>query len=562
MAVTFLFCFLCVRFFYVQVLWSEELGYRALDQWTREIPIVAERGQITDRNGVVLADNTTAYTVFARSNALTDKEKTAAALAEILEVDRSQLYEKLTKKKASEVTIAKKVDKEKIEKLSQLSLDGIYYSRDNLRYYPKEDALCQVLGFTSTDNIGTTGIEKYYDKYLLGENGELLYETDLVGIELKNSVAAYLPAENGYNVQLTIDYGIQEIAESALEKTAAQYNPVSAECIVLDVNTFEVLALANYPSYNLNEVPRNDMELLNKLTRNGLVCDIYEPGSTFKIITSAINIEENLQGNPKAFSPRYVFNSSRTRAVDGTKVKCWSNHANGKHSNQTLAEALNNSCNPCFTDIALSLGKETFYEYLSAFGFGTRTGIDYGGEAYGLLMPKEAVRNCDLARIGFGQTIAVSGIQLACATAAAVNGGYYYTPHLVKRIYADDGYILQQNKKSLQNRTISEEASKTLAKMLEGVVKDGSGKKAYIEGYKIAGKTGTAQTFEDGKIAVGKYVSSFVGFFPADKPQYLALVIVKEPQGAYYGSVVAAPCAREIFEGIISLKNIQPRTGE
>jgi len=546
----------------VQVLWSEELGYRALDQWTREIPIVAERGQITDRNGVVLADNTTAYTVFARSNALTDKEKTAAALAEILEVDRSQLYEKLTKKKASEITIAKKVDKEKIEKLSQLSLDGIYYSRDNLRYYPKEDALCQVLGFTSTDNIGTTGIEKYYDKYLLGENGELLYETDLVGIELKNSVAAYLPAENGYNVQLTIDYGIQEIAESALEKTAAQYNPVSAECIVLDVNTFEVLALANYPSYNLNEVPRNDMELLNKLTRNGLVCDIYEPGSTFKIITSAINIEENLQGNPNAFSTRYVFNSSRTRAVDGTKVKCWSNHANGKHSNQTLAEALNNSCNPCFTDIALSLGKETFYEYLSAFGFGTRTGIDYGGEAYGLLMPKEAVRNCDLARIGFGQTIAVSGIQLACATAAAVNGGYYYTPHLVKRIYADDGYILQQNKKSLQNRTISEEASKTLAKMLEGVVKDGSGKKAYIEGYKIAGKTGTAQTFEDGKIAVGKYVSSFVGFFPADKPQYLALVIVKEPQGAYYGSVVAAPCAREIFEGIISLKNIQPRTGE
>jgi len=562
LAVTFLFCFLCVRFFYVQVLWSEELGYRALDQWTREIPIVAERGQITDRNGVVLADNTTAYTVFARSNALTDKEKTAAALAEILEVDRSQLYEKLTKKKASEITIAKKVDKEKIEKLSQLSLDGIYYSRDNLRYYPKEDALCQVLGFTSTDNIGTTGIEKYYDKYLLGENGELLYETDLVGIELKNSVAAYLPAENGYNVQLTIDYGIQEIAESALEKTAAQYNPVSAECIVLDVNTFEVLALANYPSYNLNEVPRNDMELLNKLTRNGLVCDIYEPGSTFKIITSAINIEENLQGNPNAFSTRYVFNSSRTRAVDGTKVKCWSNHANGKHSNQTLAEALNNSCNPCFTDIALSLGKETFYEYLSAFGFGTRTGIDYGGEAYGLLMPKEAVRNCDLARIGFGQTIAVSGIQLACATAAAVNGGYYYTPHLVKRIYADDGYILQQNKKSLQNRTISEEASKTLAKMPEGVVKDGSGKKAYIEGYKIAGKTGTAQTFEDGKIAVGKYVSSFVGFFPADKPQYLALVIVKEPQGAYYGSVVAAPCAREIFEGIISLKNIQPRTGE
>ena len=546
----------------MQVLWSEELGYRALDQWTREIPIIAQRGKILDRNGVVLADNTTAYTVFARSNALTDVEKTATSLSAILQTDRTQIYEKLTKKKASEVTLAKKVEKSNVEKLSKENLDGIYYSRDNLRYYPKQDALCQVLGFTSTDNVGTTGIEKYYDEYLSGKNGELLYETDLVGVELKDSVATYLPAENGYNVQLTIDYGIQEVAESALEKTAAQYSPISAECIVLDVNTFEILALANYPSYDLNEIPRNDAELLNKLSRNGIVCDIYEPGSTFKIITSAINIEEHLKGNEKAFSNNYVFNSSRTRAVDGTKVKCWSNHANGKHSNQTLAEALNNSCNPCFTDIALSLGKETFYEYLSAFGFGARTGIDFSGEAYGLLMPREAVRRCDLARIGFGQTIAVSGLQLACATASAVNGGYYYTPHLVKKIYAEDGYVLKENGKTLRSRTISEEASRTLAGMLEGVVKDGSGKRTYIEGYKIAGKTGTAQTFENGRIAVGKYVSSFVGFFPADKPQYLTLVIVNQPQGAYYGSVVAAPCAREIFEGIISLKNIQPRTGE
>ena len=255
-----------------------------------------------------------------------------------------------------------------------------------------------------------------------------------------------------------------------------------------------------------------------------------------------------------------MFPSSRTRAVDGTTVKCWSNHANGKHSNQTLAEALNNSCNPCFTDIALSLGKEKFYEYLSAFGFGQKTGIDYGGEAYGLLMPQQAVRNCDLARIGFGQTIAVSGIQLACAAAAAVNGGYYYTPHLLKRIYADDGYVLKETQPTLQRRTVSEEASKRVAQMLEGVVKDGSGKKTYIEGYKVGGKTGTAQKFENGHIAAGKYVSSFVGFFPADAPEYLVLVIIDEPQGAYYGSVVAAPCARDIFEGIISLKNIQPRT--
>ena len=558
MAVTFLFLLLFGRFFYVQVLWQEELNYRALDQWTREIPIVAERGKITDTNGIVLADNNTAYTVYARSNAVTDKEQTSALLADALSLDKNTVYGKLTGKKASEITIAKKIEKSGIEKLSALSLDGVYYSRDNIRYYPKGDALCQVLGFTSSDNVGTTGIEKYYEKYLAGKNGELLYETDLVGIEIEGSVATYLPAESGYNVQLTIDYALQELAESALEKVAATYSPKSAECIILDVTDFSILALANYPSYDLNNIPRNDAQLLNALSRNHLVCDIYEPGSTFKIITSAINLEEFYKGNTKAYSPNYVFSSSRTRSVDGTTVKCWSNHANGKHCNQTLAEALNNSCNPCFTDMALSLGKATFYDYLSLFGFGQKTGIDYNGEAYGLLMPETAVRACDLARIGFGQTIAVSGIQLACATASAINGGYYYTPHLVKRIYADDGYTLYKAEKQVKNRTVSEKTSTLLAQMLEGVIRDGSGKKAYIEGFSIGGKTGTAQMYVDGHIAAGKYVSSFVGFFPVESPKYLTLVIVDEPQGAYYGSVVAAPVAGEIFQGIISLKNILP----
>ncbi len=557
-ALAIIFCALLGRFFYIQVIWQEELNYRALDQWTREIPIVAQRGKITDRNGVVLADNTSAYTVFARSNAVKDKESTAKLLANALEIDEGTVQEKLTKKKASEITIAKRLSKSAVEKLSAYSIDGVYYSRDNVRAYPKGDTLCQVLGFTSADNVGTTGVEKYYEEYLAGKNGELLYETDLVGIELENSVAAYIPAENGYNLQLTIDYGIQEIVESALEKVVDMSSPVSAECIVLDVTNFEILAMANYPSFNLNEVPRDDTATLNKLSRNTIVCDVYEPGSTFKIITSAANLEEYYKGNKKAYSPNYVFSSSRTRSVDGTTVKCWSNHANGKHTNQTLAEALNNSCNPCFTDMALSLGKETFYDYLSAFGFGQKTGIDYGGEAYGLLMPEKAVRSCDLARIGFGQTIAVSGLQLACATAAAVNGGYYYTPRLVKSVYADDGYTLLKTEKTLKNRTVSERTSKTLSSMLEGVVTEGSGKKAGVEGYRIGGKTGTAQKFENGHIAAGKYVSSFVGFFPVDNPKYLTLVIVDEPQGAYYGSVVAAPCAGEIFQEIISLKNISP----
>ena len=537
----------------MQVIWQQELTVRALDQWMREIPLVAERGLIVDRNGTVLVENDTAYTVYARSNAVKDKEKTAAALARALQLDGAALLNKLNTVKASEVTVARKIKKSSIATLAEEGLDGVYYSRDNLRSYPYGDTLCQVLGFTSSDNVGTTGLEKYYDKYLSGKNGELLYETDLVGIELEGAVAAYRPSESGLNLQLTVDLEIQRLVERALIDVSNTYSPVSTECIVLNPNTFEVLALANYPSYDLNEIPRNDIPLLNSLSRNRMVCDIYEPGSTFKVITAAANVEEYLCGNRSAFSQTHIFPSSRTRSVDGTTVKCWSNHANGKHCNQTLADALNNSCNPCFTDIATALGTETFYRYLTAFGFGKQTGVDFGGEAFGLLLPQKAVRECDLARIGFGQTVAVTGLQLACATAAAVNGGNYYTPHIVKKIYSSDGYTEKEVKPTVMRKVISENASKIVASMLEGVVSEGSGKKAFVEGARVGGKTGTAQKYENGRIAAGKYVSSFVGFFPADAPEYVVLVIIDEPQGQYYGSVVAAPCAGEIIRGIIAL---------
>lgn len=542
----------------MQVAWSGELAGRAIDQWTREIPVIAERGEITDRNGEELAGNTTKYTVFARSNAVKNAENTAKKLSETLGLPYEAVLKKLTGKKASEVTVAKKTEKEAVQKLAGLSLNGVYFSRDNERTYPKSDFLSQVIGFTSSDNTGAAGIEKYYDSFLRGKDGEILYETDLVGLRLNGAAGAYKPAENGYNLRLTIDSGIQTIAETALKRAAQQYNPKSAECIVLDPDTFEILAMACTPSYDLNNVPRDDIPLLNTLSRNRIVCDIYEPGSTFKVITSAADLEEWKKGNKAAFSPTHVFSSSRTRTVDGTTVKCWSNHANGKHSCQTLADALNNSCNPCFTDMALALGKDTFYDYLAAFGFGKTTGLDFGGEASGMLLAETAVRNCDLARIGFGQTVAVSGIQLACAVASCVNGGYYYEPRLVKEIYASDGYVLQKNTPKLRNRTVSEDTSRLLAGMLEGVVEKGSGKKTYIEGYRVGGKTGTAQKYENGHIAAGKYVSSFVGFFPANAPKYLALVVIDEPQGAYYGSVVAAPCAKEIFSSIIEAKNVPP----
>lgn len=553
--ITFIFCLIIARFFYVQVVWGKELTLKACDQWNREIPIVAARGTIYDRNGTLLVGNKTTYRVFVRPNAVINKEKCAIELSAVLNVDAKELLEKLNKKNLSEVTVAKQVEKESIEKLVSLGLAGVYYSRDNARTYSYNDLLCQVLGFTASDGVGLTGIEKYYENLLCGTNGEISYTTDIVGVETENTQIVYKEAIAGNNLKLTIDLEIQLSAESAMRSVYNSSGAKRVGCIVLDPNNFEIIAMVNYPSYDLNDVPRDDTDLLNALTRNCLVSDIYEPGSTFKIITAAANLEENVKGNPKAFSPAYVFSSSRTRQVDGTTVKCWSDHANGKHSNQTLAKALNNSCNPCFTDIALSLGKDTFYNYLHAFGLGQTTGIDFSGEAAGLLLTKSIVRDCDLARIGFGQTIAVSGLQLACAAAAAVNGGNYYTPHLLKEVTNSDGVISEYEAKE-PRKVISEKASALLAQMLEGVVTEGSGKKAYIEGYKVGGKTGTAQKFENGHIAQGKYVSSFVGFFPSNKPQYLALIVVDEPQGIYYGSAVAAPVAKEIFEDIIEIKNI------
>ncbi|MDE7167751.1 MAG: stage V sporulation protein D [Clostridia bacterium] len=557
MAITFIFCIILGRLLYVQVAWGYDLQELATDQWNREIPVVAARGIISDRNGTVLAGNKTTYSVFLRPNAVQNAEYTSTILSGLFNLDPKVILDKIQGGKVSEVTVARQVGKESIEKLVSYDLAGVYYSRDNSRQYTYNDALCQVLGFTSNDGSGLSGIEKYYDNILSGINGEITYTTDIIGIETENSVVVYKAAKNGDEIRLTIDMDIQLAAENAMRSVYSSSKAKAVSCIVLNPQNFDILALVNYPSYDLNDVPRDDTQTLNALSRNGLVSDIYEPGSTFKVVTAAANIEEYLQGNVKAFSNSYVFNGSRTRTVDGTKIKCWSDHANGKHSNQTLAAALNNSCNPCFTDIALSLGSETFYEYLNAFGFGNVTGLDFTGEALGMLVPQTAVRDCDLARIGFGQTIAVTGVQLACAVAAAVNGGNYYVPHFLKSIVSADGKTVSEYAPVLKNKAISEQASAYLAEMLEGVVTEGSGTKAYIEGYRVGGKTGTAQKYENGHVAQGKYVSSFCGFFPANHPEYLALIVVDEPQGTYYGSAVAAPVAKEIFEDIIRIKNIE-----
>ncbi len=551
-----MFLILC-RLFYVQIIWGNALQEKAIDQWTREIPVIARRGEIVDRNGVIFATNKDTYTVFVRKKAVKDNDELIKVLSKTLSIDEDYLTNRLNGTVSSEITIKKQVEKSALNELLKYDLSGVYYSRDNYRVYPYNSTLSQVLGFTSTDGKGQSGLELYYDKYLQGNNGEILYETDIVGVEIDGSTPSYIPATDGLNVKLTIDYEIQQIVESSLENAMITHSAKSAQCIVMNPNNGEILAMAINPSLDMNYPPRDDLSTLNALSRNTIVSDVYEPGSTFKILTASANIEEYLQKNPKAFSENHHFNSSRYRYIDGTRVKCWSNHANGKHNSLTLSGALNNSCNPIFVDIANSLGKETMYKYIEKFGYGKVTGIDFSGESQGLTLPKSAVKNVDLARIAFGQTIAVTPLQLATATASAINGGYYYQPHLVKEIYSNDKKTAQIITPQMKNRTISEKASQILNDMLEKVVSEGSGKHAYIEGYRVAGKTGTAQKYENGVIASGKYVASFIGYFPANNPQYLALVIIDEPVGQYYGSTVSAPYAKEIFQGIIDVKKIK-----
>lgn len=561
-ATIFLFVGIFGRLFYIQIVWGKTLQSRATDQWVRDLPLQAMRGDIVDINGNTIATSYVSYGVYIRPNSVDDAQQVATVLSQWLDIDYEVVYKKATKKGVSEVTVAKQVKQEIIDNLRTHDLKGVYYATESTRQYVYGDFLSQVLGYVSIDNVGQSGLEAYYDKYLKGINGQLLTESDLVGDELDNTTMEYIPAIDGMQMVLTIDYYIQTMVENVLNLIMYQHNPASARAIVLDAQTGAILAMSSKPSVDLNNLPRDDIGQLIATTKNVLLTDVYEPGSTFKVLTAAATLEEAKNGNSNAFDSRHIFtNSSRSRIIDGSKINCWSTHANGKHANQTLSMALNNSCNPIFTDIALSLGSQTFYKYLDAFGYGKVTGIDYSGEQAGILVPQSAVTRGDLARIGFGQTIAVTPLQLCMATAAAVNGGLLLQPYLVDSIVdSNTGLVVRHNTVTVKNRSISQQTSAEVAKMLEEVVTNGSGKQAYIEGYQVGGKTGTAQKFVDGSLAVGKYVSSFVGFFPASNPKYLCLVAVDEPVGQSYGSIVAAPYAKLIFEQIINYKNIPPIT--
>lgn len=553
-AVAFIFFLLIARLTYLQLFSNYKLSVKALDQWTRDLPIQAERGKIYDRNGGVLADNITTYDLYVRPRMVKNSDVTAFELSKHLGLEYDKIYQKLTSSGSSEFTLKRGVSSETMKEIVNLNLSGIYYSVSNKRYYPYNELACQLLGYVSIDGDGQSGLEKYYNEYLRGIDGTMLSQGDLLGVEGEDDLKYYIEGQSGLDLFLTLDKDIQSITENALKKVMLNSNPLSASSIVMDVNSGEVLAMANLPSFNLNSPPRDDIETLMKLSRNTIITDIYEPGSTFKVLTASANIEEYFKGNSSAFSQSHIFSSSSTRVVDGQTIKCWDKHLNGKHSRENLEMALQNSCNPCFVDIALSLGKEKMYDYLSAFGYGKQSGIDYLGEASGMLINENFVKNCDLARIGFGQTVAVTGLQLCNATASAINGGKLFQPMLLKEVKTKEDMLVYRQNPSIISHPVSEKTSEVMRGYLQSVVENGSGKQAMVDGTTVGGKTGTAQKYVDGHIASGKYISSFVGFFPADKPQYICLVLINEPVGSYYGSTISAPVAREIFEGILALK--------
>jgi stage V sporulation protein D (sporulation-specific penicillin-binding protein) len=550
LSITFIFLALSIRLAYIQIFKGKDLQSKAIDQWSRDLPLQAQRGKILDTNGIVLADNYTTYSVYVRPNAVKDKAAVAGFLAKLLDKDEQALFLSF-QKNVSEVTVARKIEKEKVNIIRASGYEGIYISEDNSRYYPYGSMLTQVLGFTNIDGVGQSGLESYYDRYLRGIDGINLTQTDIQGVELKSNADKYIPSVPGCDLVLTIDYEIQRLAETAAMDAQKKYESKSVSILVMDVNTGGILAMATSPSFDLNNPPRDNITLLNEMTKNKLITDVFEPGSTFKIFTLSAALDKNKTSlKDRFYDPGY-------RLVDGQRIKCWKS---GGHGSQSLQEAVNNSCNSVFVDLALRLGINNFYDYIENFGFGKATGVDFLAESKGIVMNRNSVKTVDLARIGFGQAVAVTPLQLIAAASAVVNGGRLMKPHFIKEIRSHDGKTVYLNNPVKTAQVISNSTSDTVKGILEEAVKSGSGKNADVAGYRIGGKTGTAQKYENGVIARGKYVSSFIGFAPMDNPQYAVLVIVDEPAGyLYYGSVVAAPYAGFMFKGIFAYKGVEPK---
>jgi stage V sporulation protein D (sporulation-specific penicillin-binding protein) len=551
-AIVLFFLLLIFRLAQVQLFQGTILQDKAIAQWTRDLTVKPNRGVITDTNGKVLAQSAMAYTVVVNPADVADPDLVGQKLGEILDMDPAGIAQKASDKSKSEIWIKRQISDEQAEQIKALNLKGVGFYEDTKRYYPANTLACQVLGYTNADGVGQAGLEKQYETYLQGVEGRLISTVDAHNQELPNGNEWYVPAQDGYQMTLTLDAVIQSFAENALENVMAETNAKDASVVVMRPKTGQVVAMAGNPNMDLNDLPRSDSALLSSLSRNRTVSDAYEPGSVFKIVTLASGLDSG------AVSTESTFDCTGYYTVDGEKIKCW--RSGNPHGHQTLAEGVKNSCNPVFMQIALKMGSEKFYDYLDAFGLGQPTGLDFPGESSGIVTEQKYVRNTDLARIGFGQSIAVTPIQMANAVCAAVNGGNLMQPYLVEKLTDADGNVVESFEPTVKQRVVSEQTSQTVREILELVVSEGSGKNAQVPGYRVGGKTGTAQKYDsNGNIKQGKHIASFVGIAPINDPELVVLVVVDEPEVAVdFGSVIAAPVAQQILESSLHYLGIQP----
>ena len=558
MIVVGIFVLLIGRLFYIQVIQADELQKKAISQWTRDTSLTAARGKITDSTGVILAQSGTVYKILIWPKSIKEAERTriASELAELLEMDYASVLEKVSDTSKLEIVLKRRVERDVVEKMLALKLgDGVGTGLDTKRYYPNGELFSQLLGFTTIDNVGQSGLEQKYDKYLAGESGRMLSETDGRSNSLAYGIQEIIEPIDGYDLVLTTNSAIQSYMEKALEEALEINNAESAQGIIMNCKTGEIVALSTQPDYDPNNPPRSDITLLNALSRNRIVADAYEPGSTFKILTLSAAIDSNAVDMSSTFDcPGYY-------VVNGETIKCWKSGGHG--SGQSLAKAAQNSCNPAFMRMALRMGRETFYDYLYAFGLGSSTGSGIASESSGIVTNEKYVNDNTLARIGFGQSVAVTPIQLATAVSAAVNGGNLLQPYVVKQMVSQNGEVISENEPKIVRRVISEETSATVREILESVVSEGSGKNAQISGFRVGGKTGTAQKYENGAIADGKLIASFIGFAPADDPEFVCLILVDEPKvGTIFGSTVAAPFVKQVLEETLYYYGFMPEQSD
>lgn len=557
LAAFILILYLIGRLVYLMVFDAEYYQQKAEDLHERERDIKAARGEIIDRNGTVLATNRTVCTISVIHSQIENPEKVIEKLSEFLEMDADQVRKKVEKISSIE-RIRSNVDKRTGDKIRNLGLAGVKVDEDFKRYYPYNELASKVLGFTGGDNQGIVGLEVKYEKYLKGINGKILTTTDARGIELDGVAEDRLEPEAGNTLRISLDYTMQKYALQMAEKVRTEKQADKVGIILMNPQNGEIYAMVNVPEFDLNQpfmlnneetgenlTDEQKQDALNQMWRNGCINDTYEPGSTFKIITASAGLEEG------AVHLTDQFSCQGYKVVEDRRIRC---HKVGGHGAENFVQGIQNSCNPVFIEVGLRIGVDRFFDYFRQFGLMDLTGVDIPGEAGTIMHKKENVGQVELATISFGQSFQITPIQLATTVSALVNGGRRVTPHFGMEVLSAEGKKVKTFRYNAKKHIVSEKTSQTMRELLESVVAEGSGKNAYVEGYRIGGKTATSQTLPR---SANKYISSFVGFAPADDPQILGMCVIYNPQGVYYGGTIAAPVIGKIFENILPYLGIE-----